>query len=104
MPRGEGKEVEVVFFNLGRYISDADLDKEYELLGFKPADPYSLSAVNEEDQAFADTKPNATHWKDENGKLCYAAFDRWFGVERYVRVRRFGIGWRGHWWFAGVSK
>ncbi len=66
MPHGEGEEVEVVFFKpdltkRNDYISDADLDKEYELHGLKPADPYSASAVNEDDPAFADDKPHGTH-------------------------------------------
>ena len=104
MPQGTGEEVEVVFFNLGRYISDAELDKEYELRVLKPADPYSLSAVNEDDPAFADTKPNATHWKDSNGKWCYAAFHPWDDDERLVPVYRHGHVWNGRWWFAGVRK
>ena len=37
-----------------RQISDADLDAEYEKRGLKPADPYSLVAVNEADPAFAE--------------------------------------------------
>src|SRR3989338_6783823 len=45
MPHGEGEEAEVHFFNLARCVSDPDLDKEYELLGLKPADPYSVAAV-----------------------------------------------------------
>lgn len=104
MPNGEGEEAEVVFFNLDRYVSDVDLDKEYELRGLKPADPYSLAAVNEADPAFADQKPNATHWKDFNGKWCYVAFGRWGGGGRFVDVGRGGDGWNGPWWFAGLRK
>ena len=104
MPQGTGEEVEVVFFNLGRYISDAELDKEYELRVLKPADPYSLSAVNEDDPAFADTKPNATHWKDSNGKWCYAAFLQWDDDERHVHVNRHVTVWLDYWWFAGFRK
>ena len=103
MPNGEGEEVEVVFFNLGRYVSDTDLDKEYELRGLKPADPFSLAAVNEVDPAFADQKPNVTHWKDSNGKWCYAAFYQWYG-ERLVYALRHVSGWVGGWWFAGLRK
>lgn len=104
MPHGEGDgETEVVFFQVGRFISDADLDKEYELRGLKPADPYSLAAVNEADPAFADEKPNGTHWQDAEGKWCYATFNRWHD-ERKVHVDRSGFDWRGDWWFAGVRK
>ncbi len=103
MPHGEGEEVEVCFFNLGRDISDTDLDKEYEVHGLEPADPYSLAAVNEADPALADNNPNCTHWKDSRGKWCYVAFYRWYGVERRVGVDR-GGGWGGRWWFAGLRK
>jgi hypothetical protein len=103
MPKGEGDEAEVVFFKLGRYVSDADLEKEYEKRGLKPADPYSLSAVNEADPAFADEKPNGTHWQDENGCWCFATFNRWNAGERYVYVYRNG-GWGVGWWFAGLRK
>jgi hypothetical protein len=104
MPHGEGEDAEVVFFNLGRYISDDDLEKEYELRGLKPVDPYSLAKVNEDDPVFADTKSNATHWRDSNGKWCYAAFRRWNVSERYVRVSRHDCDWDDDWWFAGVRK
>ncbi len=103
MPRGEGEEADIYFFKLGRYISDADLDKEYELRGLKPADPYSLAAVNEEDPAFADENPNSTHWKDADGNWCYAAFRRWYG-ERVVSVNHPYEEWDGGGWFAGLRK
>lgn len=104
MPRGEGEETEVVFFNLGHYVSDNDLEKEYALRGLVPADPYSLSAVNEADPAFADEHPNGTHWKDSEDKWCYAAFHRWHGGERCVGVNRCDDDWHGLWWFAGLRK
>jgi hypothetical protein len=104
MPRGEDDETDVHFFKLGRYVSDADLEKEYELRGLKPADPYSLAAVNEADPAFADEYPNGTHWKDTSGNWCYAAFGRWSDDERYVSVYRNDCGWDGDWWFAGLRK
>lgn len=103
MPRGEGDGADVYFFKLDRYISDSDLDKEYELRGLKPADPYSQAAVNEADPAFADNHPNGTHWKDDKGNWCYSAFHRWHGARR-VDVLRFGHDWHGHWWFAGLRK
>lgn len=103
MPQGDGDETDVVFFKLGRYISDDDLEKEYEMRGLMPADPYALSAVNEADPAFADEHPNCTHWKDKDGKWCYAAFDRWVD-DRNVHVDRLGHGWDDRWWFAGRRK
>lgn len=103
MPKGEGDEVEVLFFKLNRFVSDDDLEKEYELRGLKPADPYSLAAVNEADPSFADEKPNGTHWKDANGYWRYAAFGLWRG-ERRVNVHHIDDGWGDYWWFAGFRK
>lgn len=96
------EEVEVHFFKLGRNVNDAELDKEYELRGLKPADPYSLAVVNEA-PALGDNHPNATHWKDAGGNWCYAAFDRWV-YGRGVDVGRGAGGWDGRWWFAGLRK
>lgn len=103
MPKGEVDEVDVFFFKLGHYVSDAELDQEYALRGLKAADPYSQGAVNEADPAFADDHPNGTHWKDGADKWCFAAFYRWLD-ERIVYVRRDGSGWAGGWWFAGLRK
>ncbi len=103
MPTGEGDEVDVVFFKLGRFVSDNDLENEYALRGLIPADPYSLAAVNEADPAFADEHPNGTHWKDKDDKWCFAAFDRWYD-ERDVLVNRNGSDWLDDWWFAGLRK
>jgi len=108
MPKGESDEVEVVFFKpdlseRNGYISDDDLEKEFDLRGLKPADPVSVAAVNEADLAFADEKPHGTHWKDAKGNWCYAAFNRWHDG-RKVYVRRNGFDWHDGWWFAGVRK
>lgn len=102
MPKGEGEETDVFFFKLDRYVSDDDLEKEYELRSLKP-DPIAQAAVNEADPAFADNYPNGTHWKDKDGKWCFAAFDR-LGGERDVGVRRSRSGWGGSWWCSGVRK
>lgn len=108
MPKGEGDEVEVVFFkpdlsNRNGFISDDDLEKEFELRSLKPADPYTLAAVNEADPTFADEHPNATHWRDADDKWCYAAFDHWY-AGRMVCVSRYGCGWSDRWRFAGLRK
>ncbi len=110
MPKGTGGEAKVVFFkpdayayNENGWISDDDLEKQYLLRGLKPADPYSLAKVNEDDPEFADERPNATHWKDSSGKWCYAAFIRWSGDGRVVGVRRDDHDWLDFWWFAGLA-
>ncbi|MEI6660163.1 MAG: hypothetical protein WCK91_01935 [bacterium] len=110
MSKGEGKGAEVVFLKprpeayVDGIISDDRLEEEYEFFGLKPVDPYSLCAVNEADKAFADNTPNATHWKDREGKWCYAAFYRWSDGGRFVFVRQFGRGWFGLWSFGGLRK
>ena len=103
MPRGTSTQVEVHFFKLGRHVSCADLVKEYELRGLEPVDPFTLAAINQEDQAFADTHPNGTQWTDAKGKVCCGAFDAW-GDERDVLVRQNDDAWGALWWFGGVRK
>jgi hypothetical protein len=108
MPRGKGDQPKTIFFKLdlsqrGGYISDDDLEKEFELRGLVPEDPDSLAAVNEADPAFADEHPNGTHWKDADEKWCFATFRRWLG-ERNVLVDRDGDDWCDDWWFAGRCK
>lgn len=102
IPKGEGEDVTVEFFKLGKYVSDNDLDLEYQKRGLTP-DPYAQAAVNEADPAFADEHPNGTHWKDEDGNWCFIAFDR-VGDGRSVSVNRSDGDWSGYWWFGGVRK
>jgi len=102
MPKGNSEEVKVVFFKVGKFVSDDDLEKEYAGRNLVPADPFSLAAVNEAYQAFADKYPNGTHWKDDNGNWCFAAFVRW-DDERDVYVRRNAYDWGGGWWFAALA-
>ena len=102
--RGEGvEEVDVYFFPLRRFATDEEVEKAHELRSLKAADPYAVAAANEDDPGFADDHPNNTHWKDADGKRCYATFDRW-RVERSVYVFRDALDWRGDWWFAGLRK
>lgn len=101
MPSGAVDEVEVTFFQVGRFISNDDLEKEYEKRGLKP-DPYAQAAVNEADPAFADSKPNGTHWKDKNDNWCFLTFGRYDGG-RVVDCDRYCV-WLDGWWFGGVSK
>lgn len=109
MPKGEGDETEVVFFKPDlsqrqRFISDDDLNKEYELRGLKPADPISVAAVNEEDPTFADEKPHSTHWRDAQGNWCYAAFLRSNGNREVFVFHHVVLDRDDSWWFAGLRK
>lgn len=93
------------FFKLDKYISDDDLEKEYESRGLIPADPYTLLNYDLSNRAEIDEKKDVfTHWKDSKGKWCYIAFDQWRGDERRVIVDRDDYGWRGLWWVAGLRK
>jgi hypothetical protein len=103
MPRGEGDEIDVVFFEIRRSASNEDLEKEYEVRGLKPADPYSLIAVNAENPAFTDKHLNSTQWKDADDKWCSATCARWPN-EYCVGIGRQG-GWcAGPGWYAGIPK
>lgn len=103
IPLGTGEKVYVHFFKLGQsVISDDDLEKEYEKRGLVP-DPRAQAAVNAEDPAFADSKPNGTHWKDANGNWCFLAFFKPDGKRR-VGVDHNRNGWYDDWWFGGVCK
>ena len=105
-PAGVAANQPLVFFDLDLSerggCSDTDLEKEYEARGLV-ADPYYQFNVNREHPDFADEYPNACHWKDAEGKWCFAAFGRGDG-ERCIRVGRSGTGWGVSWWFAGRRK
>lgn len=110
MPKGEGDEVEVVFFkpNLsGRVgnISYDDFKNDFELRGLDPADPISLAAVNEVKCDLADRVRNCTYWKDHEGHLCYMAFLR-IDDDREVHVVRAvdNVYWDNRFWLAGIPK
>jgi hypothetical protein len=95
----------IEFFTIGEYISDDNLEREYEKRGLIPANPYALTLFSKENETVMDDKKYvATHWKDVAGKWCYAAFGRRGGGERGVSVYRYDDGWFGSWWFAGVRK
>lgn len=102
IPHLEGEDVEVCFFKLGRYLSCADLEKEYELRGLKP-DPYAQAMVNEVDPVFADDHPNGSQWKDTDGNYTCVTFGRW-NDERNVYCDRNDGDWNDRWWCAGVRK
>ena len=104
MPKGKGEKTEVVFLKPGRQMTDDELEQWFDERGYKLADPYSLARVNEDDPSFADSHPNATHWKDSDGRWCYTAFYRWRGSERAVDVDRNARDWGVGWWFGGVRK
>jgi hypothetical protein len=104
MPRGEGEEVDVVFFPLKRYVPTTEWLAELELRGLKP-DHYAQLQANVDDKAFADEHPNGSQWGlDEKGNASFVAVDRWRGGRRDVNVSRNDSDWSDHWWGCGVRK
>lgn len=108
MPNGEGEEIKVVFFkpdlsDKNGWISNDDLEVEFERRGLRQTDPFEAAAVSEADPAFADEHPYGTHWKNAAGKWCFATFGRW-SDERELSVRCGDYDWHDGWWFAGVRK
>jgi hypothetical protein len=108
MPKGEGEEVDFVFFKpepeeytRPEYMSDVDLAKALDRRGLT-RDPYAQAQANKDDPAFADERPNGTHWKDGD-VYNFATFNRWID-ERHVFVYRSSGSWDDSWWFGGVRK
>lgn len=93
---------ELEFFNLGKYISDDGLENEYEQRGLVPAHPLEIAEYVKANPDFKE-KYIGTHWKDDDGNWCFAAFDRWDDV-RSVDVGRNDYGWLSRWWLSGVRK
>jgi hypothetical protein len=103
MPQEDWTEGEISLFSIGRDVTDEEVEREFEVRGLKPVDPFALAAFNGVNPAFADDRPNCTHWKDKNGNWCYAAFDC-SDDGRHAFVLGFEREWEAIWWFAGVRK
>ncbi len=102
MPKRRAEEVEVTFFKVSRKMSDEELEKEFKKRRLVPVDPVTLAAVNEADETFGDTRPNGTHWKDEDGNWCRAIFG-FFNKRRYMDVFSCHMGWDESFWVGGVA-
>lgn len=101
LPKINGK---IEFFKLGKYVSNEELEKEYQLRGLVPADIQTLCEYDIKNQKKMDEmKYVGTQWKNTKGKRCYATFDG-SGVGRGVNVDQGDLDWRAYWWFAGVRK
>lgn len=93
------EEVDLYFFNVRRYISIDEQEKELAAMGLEP-DYYAQTQLNIDDQSFADEHPNGAQWDNKDGRASYITFDR-VGDKRYVICRRNDYDWDGFWWFAG---
>lgn len=100
-PPGNATDKPVEFFTLGRYVPEDELEKEYESRGLQPIDPYTL--LNIPVHILDEKKYVGTHWKNADGKWCFAAFVRWY-VERKVLVSQSDLDWFDGWSFGGVRK
>ena len=103
VPRGKDQAGNIYFWPVGRNISDADFEREYQADGWVAADPYLVAAMNQEDSEFADEHPNFAHWKDAQGRWCYLACGR-LGDVRYVAVHHRAGGLYGDGCVAVVRK
>jgi hypothetical protein len=99
IPCREG-DFTATFVNICGHPAPDQLERELAKLGWQLiADPIGLATFNEEEHSFADEYPNATQWKDANGKYCYVIFDRMHG-QRTVSVSSHSDDfWSGIWWF-----
>lgn len=103
MPRGEGENVKLKFFELDYEPTPRELAAEYKCRELKP-DPRALAKHMEDNPAFADDRPVICQWDPgENGAASYAGFGRWFGG-RSVGVSRRDGRWGRRFRFAGVCK
>jgi hypothetical protein len=104
MPRqGAGtEEVDVYFFNLGRYLTIDEQERELAAAGLEP-DYYAQVQVNIDDPSFADEHLNGAQWDSKDGQSSYIAFGR-SGGGRSVSIGRNGSGWDVGWWVGGVRK
>lgn len=94
-------EVDIEFFNLGKYVNCDELENEYESRGLVPADIREIAALDE--SVLDENKYVGTQWKDKDGKWCFATFRLWRG-DRDVFVNRNDDGWDDDWLFAGLRK
>ena len=101
MPRGADGTVRLFLFKAKHPPGHPDLDKEYEVRGLVPANPYSLIALNENNPRFLDDYPNGTFWKGISGNRNHIAFCRSYG-QRCVFVGDGGISPGSYWWIVGV--
>ncbi|MDD4989130.1 MAG: hypothetical protein PHV42_01765 [Candidatus Pacebacteria bacterium] len=113
MPVGEGKEVELYFFepepssfDQDGCITEEKLAEEYEFRGLKP-DPFAQMERNRA-IAFADRFPNASVWKGKDGQWCSILFHPLarglYAGTRFVSAVRGPRGWVAGGWFGGVRK
>ena len=96
----ETSDEKIEYFNIGKWVTNEELMKEYESRGLIPCYPLDLIEVCKDTQHHDFI---ATVWDFYGSNLSYIAFDGW-GGGRGVGVDRSGSRWSGRWWFAGLRK
>ncbi len=108
-PKDDLVEADVVLLKISllqrsNYVSFEDLAAEVDAHGLKPADPYAVLAINQDDPRLPSTHPNSTFWKDEQGlwrtMVVRNVVDRGPTISFHVNDNV----WRGTWWMACVLK
>lgn len=103
MPRGGNEEENICFFPIERTASPAEVQAAYDRHNLVP-DPEGVARVNEDDPSFADQRPNACQWQDDQGRWNYAVFYRWRDGGRAVSVNHNISDWNGDTLFGGRRK
>jgi hypothetical protein len=101
-PRASKAKQKIYLFKENSSKSCIQLEKEYEKRNLLPVDLQTHAAFNKANPEFADTKLNATQWKNTKGRFYHAIF--YLGGGRGVRVDQGDDGWFGGCWFVGVGK
>ncbi|MBX4195418.1 hypothetical protein KW796_00470 [Candidatus Parcubacteria bacterium] len=103
MPRGEGEEVDVIFYRLSSEMSDEYIEEAY---GHEhKTDPYAVLAVHQLKPDFFHAHPGGTYWKDVAGNWCHLMITgRRSSQYLYAEQGNAGIGWASDVWLGFVRK
>lgn len=94
----------IIFFQMARDASPADVEERYRKLGLRPIDPWEFLAFNAKNPNFLKHKPNTTYWVvDGDWRLaaCYTHEGEDIprvAIKRPVLAEGFVVGW----FFAGL--
>lgn len=98
MPMGEGEEKEIFLIPFKEILTPDKLEQKVDEIGVELADPNTVCALNERYPTLSNTHPNATQWRDKNGRVCYALFppknkEPWIRVSVNEERNAFGKIW-----------
>lgn len=97
--KNEGEvEVELEFFNLGRYVSASELIEEYKKRNLIPDFGAVITYILRNPSILEEKKFISVQSEKDN---IFVTFSRSFEDKRFVRCGRNGARWSGVWWFGG---